>query len=254
MSHAQSQLRTAKKAYSLAARQIDLTAKSSGLTDRISQQLIGTGVAADWTLRAAHLERLEYSTEGLNKPARQRTITELVRFTFSWYAVNAIFARDELLSAIAVAGGETATSWASELERFRVLHRLAAIPAEPTYRARIEHVLRTSRRQRTPITATQSPASILGAVHLRYVPSSERRKRLARVLETAAATGNYSAIDMPILIYMIRYWSVHGNTLDGAFEGKLNYLQVVESCQDALADIHVSTSTLLLRLASTGGL
>jgi hypothetical protein len=133
----------AGKQYSLCAKHLHGPHASRRTLSVKATQLIGLGVASDWTRRAAVLEDVSFIGSRMHASSRTLGFVDLLRFTFAWSGVNAIFARDELLGLIG-------TPLKHELPKFRVLYDAAQIPvATVTGRLALAHgalgtVVRTS--------------------------------------------------------------------------------------------------------------
>lgn len=83
-------------------KKVEQSITAQGLTPLLSTQVIGIGVAAEWLRRAAEMDNIHYIGKNLNKSKSSDLFIELLRFNFSWFALNAIFTRGELLSFLEV--------------------------------------------------------------------------------------------------------------------------------------------------------
>src|SRR4028118_1920779 len=88
----------ARKVYSQCANKVEQSIAAQGLTALLSNQVIGIGVATEWVRRAAEMDNIHYMGKNLNKSKSNDLFIELLRFNFSWFALNAIFTRNDLLS------------------------------------------------------------------------------------------------------------------------------------------------------------
>ena len=239
---------TARKLYSQCARRVETTIQAApAFTARLSEQIVGLGVACDWVRRAAEMETISFLGDNLNDSSWQPSFVEMTRFGFAWYGINAIFSRKELLGLLGSCPDD------SELERFRVLWNVAVarLPslssAVPSHEANLRSILAQSTTPRMPDIAKGTTVTTLRAVITKYVPPESRTKgRAAKAMQDAAATGNLSTLDLPILLYVFRNWAIHGNALHGSFGSKPRFLAYVESLSDILADVHIGTATALL--------
>ena len=87
---------------------------------------------------------------------------------------------------------------------------------------------------------------MLEAIFRKYVPADIQKKKVGKTLQTAIESGNYSALDVPTLIYLMRNWTVHGAMMDGAFGGIARFEGYIDSLLQALALVHVGASKALL--------
>lgn len=86
----------ARKVYSQCANKVEQSIVAQGLTPLLSTRVIGIGVATEWVRRAAEMDNIHYMGKNLNKSKSNDLFIELLRFNFSWFALNAIFTRNEL--------------------------------------------------------------------------------------------------------------------------------------------------------------
>ena len=110
--------------YGQCARRVEGHIKAEGqLTVASSERIIGLGIARDWVGLAGRLSSINYLNSRLDQSKRARSFLEIVRYTFSWSGINAIFSRNELLHLLGIPKSD------SELDRFRILFQAAAPPA-----------------------------------------------------------------------------------------------------------------------------
>jgi hypothetical protein len=235
----QRSLLVAGKAYSAAAKAVAARAPQVGSAGK--HQLIGVGVAADWTRRAAGLSSISFAGRLMNRSDRAESFTELLRFSFAWSGLNAIFARDELLRLFGSVPN-------SEFDRFHLLykHSTPSLTREANRIATLHGVLAA------PLLGKRAAGSVQGvttlqALHSTYVPISSAGKGASKKIGAALAAGSWASLDVPLLIYALRNWSVHGNTIDSSFRSKPRFLTYVTTLTDALADVHMHTSSELAR-------
>lgn len=220
----------ARKVYSKCANKVEKTIAAQGLTPLLSTQIIGIGVAIEWIRRAAEMDSIHYMGKNLNKSKTSDLFIELLRFNFSWFALNAIFTRNELLSLFGIPSDR------SEYSAFHLLY-ISAMPSNAAARLQKLHLLlNTPIATRLPITSNHS-VSTLEAIYLKYLPSNIRG-RTARAIQQAAQAGNANSLDMPTLLYGFRNWSVHGNTLHGCFGSDPGFYEYTCLLQETLADVH----------------
>jgi hypothetical protein len=234
-------LLNARRVYSKCAAKIENKIKTGNYTEELSSQIVGVGLAADWVRRAAEMDSIQFIGNHLNNSDRNQSFVELTRFGFSWYGINALFARDEVIKILGTLGVD------SELERFRIIFNSAALPQSEidTYQNRIWNLLKQKTTPRLPNSSVVSGVTVLQAINAKYVPSNIKTKGLPKRINLAAQTDNLTGLDLPSLIYAFRNWSVHGNALDGAFGGKPRFLAYISEINNALAKIHLGVALAL---------
>lgn len=238
----QVKLLTARKHYSECARIVETQIHAAGsLSERLSERVVGLGIAADWVRRAAEMNAIHFIGEQLNKSERKSAFTDLVRYGFAWFGLNAIFARSSLLHLVGT------PSKNSEFERFKVLFQSAGI--QPGVISTRENALRAILLQQTaprmPVMPSGTNVTTLQAINAKYVPAEARTSGKGKAIDSAAQTGDVSGLDLPMLLYVFRNWSVHGNALDGSFGGRPKFKEYLEILSESLAEVHVGTAELL---------
>lgn len=233
-------LLNARKLYSQCANKVEQSIAAQGLTALLSNQVIGIGVATEWVRRAAEMDNIHYMGKRFNKSKKNDLFIELLRFNFSWFALNAIFTRNDLLSLFGT------PSEHSEYSAFSLLYN-SAVPPNATVRLQKLHLLlNTQITTRLPSTSNHS-VSTLEAIYRKYLPNNIRG-RTARAIQQAVEAGNANSLDMPTLLYGFRNWSVHGNTLHGCFGSHSRFLEYASLLQETLADVHYETARKLRSL------
>ena len=233
-------LLSARKVYSQCANKVERNISAEGLTSGLSNQVIGIGVATEWLRRAAEMDNIHYMGDNLNKSKRSDLFIELLRFNFSWFALNAIFTRRELLSLFGTPSNKT------EYSAFHLLYVNATLPHAAERLQRLQILLNTTITTRLPDTSNNS-VSTLQAIQLKYLPT-EIKGRTAKEIKKAADIGNADCLDMPTLLYGFRNWSVHGNTLHGCFGSHPGFYEYTCILQETLAEVHYDTARRLSSL------
>jgi len=236
MTPQRSTLLQARKVYSQCARLVESRAQATGVSQVLSDQIIGVGIATDWVRRAAEMEDIEYLGALLNESARRASFVELLRYGFSWFGLNAIFSRPALLHLI----GNPANN--SEYDAFLVLYNVRPVPNASVLEAQLHKLLSAQTSPRLPNVPSGTTVSTLHAIYAKYIPAGKVEGRAAKALRSAATSGNISALNLPTLIYGFRNWFVHGNALDGSFGTRPGFLDYVGILQQGLADVHLSTA------------
>lgn len=188
------------------------------------------------------MNNIVYVGKSLNKSKRNDSFTEVLRFSFSWFAINAIYTRAELRDIIGT------TSDNGEYAQFLILYDNAALPNASARLQELRELLNAQTSPRLPNELIGKQVTTLTAIFLKYMPKPVRGKT-AKAIEKAVNEGNARTLDMPTLIYSFRNWSVHGNALDGCFGSRPGFLRYVSLLEETLAEVHLCTAqTLLERL------
>jgi hypothetical protein len=230
--------------YGQCARRVEAHIKAEGqLNAASSERIIGLGIARDWVRLAGLLSAINYTKSRMDDSKRARSFNEIVRYSFSWSGINAIFSRNELLHLLGTPKSD------SELDRFHVLFQAAG--HSTTYLSTREKTLHTFLSRQTitrlPLTPPGTAVSTLRAINIKYIPPSARKKGIGKRIDDAASSGNLSALDIPTLLYAFRNWSVHGNALDGSFGGREKFNLFLNTLNETLADVHLNMALALLQ-------
>lgn len=217
MPHA-THLRQAAKGFGQCAKAIESKQGAGALAPADYERIIGFGMACDWLGWARHFGQIAYTDHRRTNSDRAHALNELTRFTFLWTAANALFARTEILHLLDPSLG----NGASELQRFRVLFNNSGISAADI--TKVEKTLHSllalpMHVQHFPWVAINNPPTILEVIYFKYTVPAEQSRGLGKKLLQAATTGNYSALDLPTLIYATRNWNIHGVLLSSSFRG-----------------------------------
>ncbi|MEY4530386.1 MAG: hypothetical protein RLZZ156_1107 [Deinococcota bacterium] len=233
----------ARKDYSSCAGLLEKQITQVGLTEKLNDQIIGIGIAADWLRKAAEMESIRYLGDTLNESKRKSSFIEIMRFSFSWFALNALFSRDEIVMFFSTKYEK------SEFENFKQLFNASGMTQ--TRRGYFEKELHTLLQQitspRLPNEPSGKSVTVLYALNQKYVPKNAKNYSTAKKINDAAATNSLTSLDLPTLIYAFRNWAVHGNALDGAFGGKPRFEKYIELINCALGEIHVGIANNLLQ-------
>lgn len=230
----------ARKVYSQCAKKIEQSIAAQELTVLLSNRIIGIGVAAEWLRRAAEMDNIHYIGKNLNKSKSNNLFIELLRFNFSWSGINAIYTRNDLLSLFGTPSNN------GEYSKFSLLYTNAVLPNAIVRLQELHLLLNTQITTRLP-NSSNHPVSTLKAIQLKYLPDNVPGP-VAKAMREAVDAGNANSLDMPILLYLFRNWSVHGNTLHGCFGSHPGFLKYTSLLQETLADVHYETAIKLMSL------
>lgn len=231
----------ARKLYSQCARKVESKIKIDGLTPLLSTQIIGIGIATEWVRRAAEMESIHYMGKNLNKSKSSDLFVELLRFNFSWFALNAVFTREDLLSLFGTPSDN------SEYSAFHLLYT-KAMPTNAAARLEKLHLLLNAPiSTRMPSDTDNSSVFTLKSIYLKYLPKNIRG-RTAKAIQQAVEQGSANSLDMPTLLYGFRNWSVHGNAFHGCFGSHPGFYEYTCLLQETLADVHCDISHKLSNL------
>ena len=236
-------LEHAYKAYGACAKSITngLGARDPNQTE--SELIIAFGIVVDWCRRASALKPLEYEGKLLNKQKRSLGVSELVRFNMVWSGMNALFSRQSILDLLpnAIAG--------SELLRFRILYNNASLdPVKISgYEKILRDILSVPITTRIPGIPSGKSVTTLHALHYKYTPVEIQARGVGKDIKNALDSGDYSSLDLPMLIYSMRNWSVHGGIIDSSFRNEDRFKLYIDTILSALSDVHYGISKELIR-------
>jgi hypothetical protein len=243
MSGPAAQLHAAGKAYSACAKQVELklVTPSQPTVDE-SELLIAFGIASDWCRRAAILKPITYLGRKMNKSKRSPGLMELVRFNFAWSGMNALFSRESVRALLG------STNAKSELDRFQFLFSHAQPPsASVSAWVKVLHAILNTQVTTRIAGVSLAPVMTLESIFLKYTTPEIRRRKTGKLIQSAISTGNLSALNLPILIYQMRNWSVHGALLDSAFRNEARFKAYIDTVLAALSDVHANISQVFLQ-------
>ncbi len=154
MSH-RTVLLNARKTYSHCAQKVEQSISETEFDNTLSEQIVGIGTAIEWIRRAAEMDEIHYMGKNLNDSPRNQPFSEILRFSFSWFALNAIFTRRPLLSLIGTPNNPN-----SEYEAFCVLYN-SALPEKPIYLSELHKLLDAPTTPRLPVMCLKEPLYLL---------------------------------------------------------------------------------------------
>ena len=206
-----------------------------------SELFIAFGIAVDWCRRASKLEPLTYNGKHLNRQKRSKGVTEIIRFNMVWSGMNALFARQSILDLLPT--GPTN----SELQRFRILFNHSGINAADVNanEKTLRNILSVPITTRIPGVPSGAPVTTLHALHYKYTPIEIQTRGVGKNIKRALDTQNYSSLDLPILIYSMRNWSVHGGIIDSSFRNEDRFKLYIDTILKSLAMVHDGISAEL---------
>lgn len=235
------------------------------------EMVIGFGTAHDWVRWAFALEDLKFSTKSEGLSARSQGIVESVRFNQMWTAVNALFAKDSILSVASSPVPLTPTICSSELNRFDLIYRAANL--NPSIEGPCVHNLNELLSMECQadgivgvLTADGTPV-MWEVIYHKYMRPEDKRRPLGRLINTAIQNAQvaHAAADAagtkrtaqpkpqvrgPDIIYAARNWAVHGMLLTSFFRGsQQKYITFIDNITLLLAAVlDGSARTLLPKL------
>jgi hypothetical protein len=227
----------ARKVYSKCANKVENNITQRGLTPLLSSQVIGIGIASDWLRRAAEMDNIHYIGKNLNKSKSSELFIELLRFSFSWFALNSIFSRTELLNLFGEPSGN------GEYKALSLLYSSSSLINAPQRLEELRLILNTPITTRLP-NNNGIPVSTLEAIYLKYLPNGIKGSA-AKDIKLAVESGSANSLEMPTLIYAFRNWSVHGNTMHGCFGSHPRFLRYASLLQETLAELHYDIAVRL---------
>ena len=235
-------LESAGKLYGDCAKQV--TTKCSdpdNPTAAESERRIAFGIASDWSRRAAAMRPIDYDSKLMNKSPKKHSVSEMIRFGLAWSAMNALFSRN---SVVTLLDPKPPTS---ELDRFRVFYNNSGVDAAKMsgMLTNLHNILATTTLSAIPGNAPGTSLPILQVLHEKYTPLQYQKMASGKLITAAVASGNYSKLDLPLLIYLMRNWSVHGGLLGSSFRSVPRFDLYIKTIARALSEVHISIASVL---------
>lgn len=201
------------------------------------EKTLALGVAADWLRWAAGLKQIKFRLTKKQSPERLDGMEELTRFYYAWTAANALFGRTAIVKAL----DPVITADASELTKFRVLHKRAGLPAA----VEADHVAKLRKLLFSHLKVTMFPwnpgiesTTIINVVYQKYTDPSQHKRANYKTVKAAIDADQPGLIDLSLIIYLTRNWTLHGSLLNSGFRGpKEKFELYIDTVNQALADI-----------------
>lgn len=235
-------LRSAGKLYSDCAKQVTAKCGDPSNPAAVESELrIAFGIASDWSRRAAAMRPIDYDTKLMSKSPRKHSVSEMVRFGLAWSAMNALFSRN---SVVTLLDPKPPTS---ELDRFRIFYENSGVNAAKmsVMLTNLHNILATPTLSAIPGNPPGTSLPILQVLHEKYTPLQYQRMASGKLITSAVGSGNYSKLDLPLLIYLMRNWSVHGGLLGSSFRSVPRFDLYIKTLALALSEVHVCVASVL---------
>lgn len=210
---------------------------TSGVTVQGQEQILALGIAADWLRWSSSLSKICFRR--VRKQSRERIdgMEELTRFYYAWTAANALFGRPTLLTVL----DPTSKPEDSELIKFTVLYShanaLNAISGDyinTLHRILFSHIQVTRFPWQPGITSTP----ILDVIYRKYSDPCQYKRGNYKTIAKALSTNTPTLLDLPLIIYLTRNWTLHGSLLNSGLRGpKEKFGLYIDTVNQALADI-----------------
>jgi hypothetical protein len=181
--------------------------------------IISIGTSWDWLRWAAGLNDLHFVTNSTRNSARGQGVTESVRFMLMWTAANALFAHDPILALMAPNPSKLPKK---ELERFKLLHKFAAVdPAAEKTCVDLMHNLLSMECATNDVKAylVAGNPTMWEVIFYKYLRPEDQKCGIGRVIAAALAKKSMPKTDGATIIYGARNWTVHGVLLTSFFRG-----------------------------------
>ncbi|MEQ3438097.1 hypothetical protein STENO_002238 [Stenotrophomonas maltophilia] len=243
---ANQQLEVAGKKYGECAKQLtSRLANPKEPTAEESELLIAFGIASDWTRRAAALD-IDYSSRHMRKASKTPSVSEMIKFGLAWSGMNALFSRNSIFDILGIAAPK------SELDRFRSLVGTALSAATQLDEAatNLQNLLKSPTVSYVPGHPSGTALAVLQVLHEKYTPAQYRSMSTGKLIQQAIATGDYTPLDVPTLIYLMRNWSVHGGVMSSSFRSVPRFNSYISIVSRSLALIHVQLAEKLVAATS----
>lgn len=162
---------------------------------------------------------------------------ELTRFYYAWTAANALFGRPALLTVL----DPHSKPEDSELKKFNVLYTHAnAVSPIPSTHIETLRIILFSHIQvtRFPWQPGINSTPILDVIYRKYSDPGQYKRANYKTIANALKTNNKELLDLPLVIYLTRNWTLHGSLLNSGFRGpKEKFVLYINTVNQALADI-----------------
>jgi len=182
------------------------------------ERVIGLGTCRDWLAWGLDLRKVDFKSARKRNSQRAKSFLESTRFVYTWTGANALFCRDSILGRL-----HPGPLPSSELDRFRILLTAAALhpPLAAALAAPLHTTLELVRTPRSfPWLATPT-VRVLDIIYFKYTPTGYRaRGQAARAIQAATCGARtVASLDLPVLLYSVRNWILHGALADTSFRG-----------------------------------
>lgn len=233
-----------------------------------SEMIIGFGTARDWIRWAYSLSDLKFSTTSEQTSARAQGIVESVRFNQIWTATNALFAKDSILAVSSSPVPLSASVKSSEIERFKVIYKIAALDPllEKSCVDTLNKLLSMECKATgiTGVLTADGTPTMWEVIYHKYMRPEDRKRSLGKAIALAltnaqnanalaTTAGNKLTIqptpvvDGHVLIYAARNWAVHGMLLTSFFRGsREKYITFIDNISLLLSAVLEGASRNLL--------
>ena len=234
---------TAGKEYSAAAKAVAskvVVPRQPSATE--SESLIALGIASDCVRRAAAMRSISFDSKRMRKSSKTPSVTQIVRFNLAWTGMNALFSRNTVFGLLGL------TPPHSELDRFKALYKVAAVPnAVMTANLGALHtLLQKQTAAYIPGFPRGTKHTTLTALHFKYTPIQYQNMATGKKIAKAITSGNLTSLDLPTLIYQMRNWMVHGGIVSSNFRSTKGFEKYVETVNEALSLIHLHLAQQLV--------
>lgn len=235
-------LQSAGKIYSECAKQVSAKCVDPNNPTAVESELrIAFGIASDWSRRASAMQPIDYDSRLMSKSPKKHSVSEMIRFGLAWSAMNALFSRNSVVTLL------TPKPPTSELDRFRVFYDNSGVDAVKM-KAKLDNlhnILATPTLSAVPGNPPGTSLPILQVLHEKYTPIQYQKLASGKLITAAVASGNYAKLDMPLLIYLMRNWSVHGGLLGSNFRSVPRFDLYIKTIAQALSEVHVLVASVL---------
>ena len=236
-------LNIAGKNYSLCAKTVTDNSPTPTTPSPIESELtIAFGISSDWTRRASLMRPIDYNSRIMRNSSKTPSVGEMIRFGLSWSGMNALFCRNSIMNLF------TTSVPSSELKRFKLLYNNCNIDLVKmsSRLTNLHNILSTTTTSYVPGHAPGTRLPILQVLYSKYTPIQYQTMSTGNVINQCLISGNYSSLDMPTLVYLMRNWSVHGGVLGSNFRSVPRFNLYIDTINEALSDINLEISKELL--------
>lgn len=226
----------AGKEYSVAAKAVSAKIAIPGQpSSNESELLIALGIASDCVRRAAAMRSISFDSKRIRKSKKTPSLTEVIRFNLAWTGMNAFFARDTVFNLL---GRKPPRS---ELERFKALYKVAAVPNAimATNLGTLHNLLQRPTAAYIPGFPPGTKHITLKALHFKYTPIHYQNMATGKKIALAINSGSLTGLDLPTLIYQMRNWMVHGGIVSSNFRSTKGFENYIGTVNESLSLVHL---------------
>lgn len=236
-------LKTARRNYCKCASKLENKIKEQGYMSTFSNSLISLGMTISWLERASEMEKICYARK--DSPKKDQRFVEIIRFGFSWYAIDSLLSRKEILALTSASKKDN-----TQIKKFLCHHQFSSLSNDKIieFEASIKKFLMMKSKTRLPDKPDKELVTALEVINVKCTSDEQRKRGISKQINEAIIQNDFGSLDLSTLLYAFRNWTVHGNVFDGSFGNKAHFLDFIIQLNLASAEIHLGISEKLIEL------